>query len=328
MLMPEFRFYRPENMTTLNELLARLKNDQLNYVFHGGGTDIMPSLKKLYRAPDAVISLSRLDGLTGIKKDAGATISIGAMTRLSDIVNDPIVKEHLSVVSQTAALIASPQIRNQGTVGGNILVDNRCKYFNQADTDRGAHGSCFKAGGDACHLIPNATRQSSPVCKARFVSDLAPVFVILDARLHFSGVDGHREIPIRKFYEPEGVNNSKTQEGEILVSVEIPLPKTGTFGYEKLRIRKAIDFPSLGVAVRKEMDGKKLKLQVCFTGVDTHPVFLEFSESDFSSRDDMLKTIEEKAARSINPIKQDFFSPKYRRKMASVFLRRLVNELG
>ncbi|MCB0365261.1 MAG: FAD binding domain-containing protein [Bdellovibrionaceae bacterium] len=325
MIVENSRFFRPVDMDSLTKLLA---DESLGHtMFMAGGTDLIPALKRQGQSPQSVIALSQIAELKGIRLAAQEkALHLGPLTRLVDVAKDLLIKEHFPALAETAALVASPQIRNQATIGGNIMVDNRCKYYNQSDVDRVSHGACFKAGGGICHLIPKATPKSVPVCRARFVSDLAPVLILANTQLVIQGRSGERLLPMKDLYEQEGLYGARLNPGEVLVGIEIPLPLPGMIRYDKLRIRQAIDFPSLGVAMLKEKRGDKEILQACLTGVDTHPVHLEFVRQDYGSDEEFWQTVAQVAMKSVTPLKQDFFPPQYKRQMIPVLLKRLYKD--
>lgn len=322
MLLENTCVWRPQSLA---ELRARLKQSSTGTIqFLAGGTDLVPALKRQGRVPELLVALSQIRELAGVKMSPTKDrLLIGPLTKLAQLSREPLIQQHFAVLGQVAGLVASPQIRNQATVGGNIMVDNRCKYYNQSEVDRHSHGGCFKAGGAVCHLIPNATRTSAPVCRARFVSDLAPVLILAHCELVIEGPQGERRIALKDLYHNEGLYGARLNAGEILTRLEIPLPLVGKIRYEKLRIRQAIDFPSLGVALSvRDEDGSEV-LEVCLTGVDTRPVSLTFRPSQFATRDDFWQNVAQVSKKSVVPLKQDFFPPQYKREMIAVLLKRL-----
>ena len=325
MILEKSQFFRPKNIDELKTLLNQQSKGHTMLL--AGGTDLIPSLKRQGQSPEALIALSCIEELKGVrlspKKDK---LLIGPMTRLVDLSKDPLVLEHFPCLAETAQLVASPQVRNQATVGGNVMVDNRCKYYNQSDVDRISHGACFKAGGGICHLIPNATPKSVPVCRARFVSDLAPLMILVEAEMVILAADGERRLGLSSLYQQEGLYGARLNPGEALVAIEVPLPIAGTLRYEKLRIRQAIDFPSLGVAMLKvKRDGRDV-LEACLTGAETHPVHLKFYEDDYQNQEEFWQAVETTSMKSVTPLKQDYFPPQYKRQMIPVLLKKLYRD--
>lgn len=321
--MHAFRYERPGNLEETIELLARLQGNGEEFVLSAGGTDLVPGLKLHDTWVGSLISLTGLRELHGVHLD-GERVRIGALTTLAELALDAGVRRELPGLAAAAAEIASPQIRNRATVGGNLLVDHRCMYYNQSVQNRCAHDSCFKAGGEGCHLIPNAVRGKLPLCRARFVSDLAPVLLCLDARVRLVGPKGWREVLLAGFYLPDGMDRNVLRDGEILAEVEVRLPAPAHLRYEKLRIRNAIDFASLGVAVALLSKGKTWELRVSLTGVNEAPYHGRWDEKECGGRDAMILRACEEASKTVVPLKQDFFPPSYRRKMVSVLIRRAL----
>ncbi len=326
MLLPDFELQRPESLDEALVLLKELEKQKKTYSIMAGGSDVIPNLKKIYRAPDVMVSLKKMTKqLSGIRLEEGKLL-IGAMTKLETLINDAHINKYAPALAYAASKVASPQIRQQATIGGNVLVDNRCVHYNQGAVGRASESGCFKAGGDACQLIPNATRESSPVCRARFVSDLAPVLIVMQSKIVFRNSKETQSKLLKEIYSEDGLDSQKIAEGEIVTEIEVPIAPTETVMYEKLRIRNAIDFPSLGVAVRIKKHGDKIDLKVCLTGVNTTPVELDFQEENYNSKEEFLLDIEKQSTKKVSPLKQDFFPPQYRRQMIPVIVKRLLSE--
>jgi len=328
MLLPSFAHYRPETLKEALSLMASLDDGDVEYALYGGGTDVIPAMKRGLAAPQAMISLSGIAPLSGILKD-GETISIGALTTLNGLISHPLVIRHLPVIADTARKIATPQIRSQATIGGNVLVDNRCTYFNQGGINRDNHGACYKAGGDVCHFIPRAGKDGAPLCRSRCVSDLAPVLTLLGARLRVASRRGEREIPISELYPEDGMNPRAIAKDEVLTSIVVgPLLKIKV-SYEKLRIRNAIDFASLGVAAGVEEKENRRTIKLCIIGMETRPLYQEFPEERFSgnSAQEIIEEISKLSIRDISPLKQDILPPPYRKSMIPVLVRRMLSDM-
>ncbi len=321
MLLPELNVLHPANLNEAVGLLASLEMTGIDAMVYAGGTDVVPALKRRLYGAETLVSIGGLPEIRDIERIDDHTLRIGAGATLSAIARHATVAETAPWLATTVSCIASPQIRSRATLGGNILVDNRCRYFQQAEGHRDAHGACFKGGGDGCRLIPTATRDSTPVCRARFVSDGAAVLAVADARLNLVGASGARSVPLRTFYPDEGLERRRAGESEILTSIDVPCPSDLRVAYEKLRVRDAIDFPSLGVA----MGVTGSKAAICLTGVSTYPVFAEAALAD--DREQTLSQLLTATRRHVVALAQDFFPPAYRREMVAVFARRLWSAL-
>jgi len=339
-LMTPFEFEKPNNLSSVFKLVEALKENKQSFAFAGGSTDLLPMFKQGINVPDCLISLTDISELSGItileanKDEANANsqqnhIRIGASTRLSEIVNSKAIKEYFPELARTAGLVANPQIRNQATIGGNLLVDNRCIYINQSENNRSCHSPCFKADGDVCHLVKSAKAGDETLCQARFVSDTAPILMLLDAELVLQNINGERKVAIRDFYRQDGIQSNQLQEGELLVAIEIPDSQGKPIHYQKLAIRNTLDFPSVGVAVSvKEQLGKEgFIMEVALTGIQTMPGYLSFSSKDFADTDALLEQACLQANKFSLLYQQDFFPRAYRKKMIAVYIRRCFEHL-
>jgi 4-hydroxybenzoyl-CoA reductase subunit beta len=185
-------------------------------------------------------------GLRGVTLEADGGLRIGALTQLAWLAQDPTVKEGWPALCEAVGAIASPQVRNMGTLGGNLCLDTRCTYFNQTAHWRQALGGCIKREGTVCHVVPGGSR-----CVAALSSDAAPMVLALGGAVVLrSQARGRREVPLDRFFGTDGRRHTVLEPDELLVEVRVPAPPAGAFsGYRKLRLRSAIDFPMLSVAV-------------------------------------------------------------------------------
>ena len=325
-----FDFERPAGLPALRALLTRLSREQRRFAIAAGGTDLMPQLKQRVVAPEVLVSLNGVAELAGIAIGADGTLRIGALTRLADVVENPLVQQHQPALAAVAARVASPQIRNRATLGGNLLVNNRCTYVNQSPLNRAVHTPCFKVDGDVCHIVKSAVRGKLPQCQARFVSDTAPVLLLLDARLVLLRGRGERRVPLRRFYRNDGIERNVLRPGEVLGWIEVPPADGLRVDYDKLAVRNALDFPSLGVAVglRADAGGEPIELSVALTGVGTYPRCWRQALTDGASRPAAVAKACAKAGKFVTIYQQDFFPRDYRKKMIGVFIRRALQRLG
>lgn len=210
-----------------------------------GGTDLLPNLK--HRIVDARHLIAIAGAIPCGWQVEGESVVIGAGTRLSRLAQ----LDRVPPLAQAAGLVAGPQVRNMGTLGGNVLLDTRCLYYNQSEPWRRALGWCLKAQGDWCHVT------SGPkTCVAARSSDTVPVLLAMGATLRMLGPTGPRELSIRDLYRFDGKDHLAIAPGELLTHIEVPLPGPGFRGsYAKLRTRDAIDFPQLGIAIAGSFEG-------------------------------------------------------------------------
>lgn len=307
-----------ERPLTVAAALALREKAPADTAFYSGGSDLLPTLKHKGSTFSRLISLSGIAELKQIVT-APSRVSIGSQVTLDELIRHTALESLLPVVSATARLIASPQIRNRATVGGNLLVNNRCTFFNQSEINRESHGLCYKANGNVCHLVPNSKPGDLPLCRARFVSDLAPVFLLLNAFVILRSPEGQRELSLSDFYLGDGIKRNLLQDSEVLTTIHFDVNPSQKIVYEKLRIRQALDFPSVGVALSWQASTQKLGVAV--SGVNPKPI-LHWQQQGPGGASEMLEGVIAEVTKAAQPLKQDFFTPGYRKKMIGVFIRR------
>lgn len=322
MILPRFELHEPETLDDAAALLGRFRHE---CDILAGGSDLLPNYKQRLNPKPHVVSLERVAELASI-----TPTRIGAMARLADLTRHAEIQARLPVVAATAAQVASPLIIEQATLGGNVMLDTRCFYFNQSLFWRDSKGYCLKAEGDVCLVVPQ-----KEVCYATNSSDMAPVLMALDAQLVFASSDGHRTVPIRDFYRHDGIARFDRHPHEILAFVEIAersqkLRST----YRKLRIRDAIDFPAMGAAVSLAIDPATAtlsELHIAIGAVDTTPRMFEQLTPEYIGRPLDATTIAEVADAimdRIKPYNNVPLTPTYRKQMVGVYLRRILEELA
>ena len=247
-VIPVFELYQPTTVDDAIDLLARHTTDA--WVL-AGGLDSMDWLKDRLKKPKVVVDLTQVKALSGIKEAADGGVEIGAMTTLTEVVKHPIVREKYSLLMQAAELVASPQIRNQGTIGGNVSQDTRCWYYRGGWT-------CYRAGGNICYAdTPTAINREHAIfdadrCVAVNPSDTAPALVALDARMVIHGPRGERVMNAEDYWIGPGIDITRMNvlaPDELLVAIRIPATMAGSeFYFEKVRDRQVWDFPLVNVA--------------------------------------------------------------------------------
>jgi len=245
--MPVFELYQPASIDDAIKLLDRHGADAMVLA---GGLDSMDWLKDRLRKPKAVVDLGQIKELRGVKELNGG-VEIGAMTPLAEVVKHPVVREKFSLLMEAAELVASPQIRNQGTIGGNVSQDTRCWYYRGGWT-------CYRAGGNICYAdTPTAVNREHAIfdadrCVAVNPSDTAPALVALDASMVIRGPKGERVVPAEEYWIGPGIDITRMnilQQGELLTAIRIPSTMAGAqFYFEKVRDRQVWDFALVNVA--------------------------------------------------------------------------------
>jgi len=244
--LPRFRLHRPGTVAEAVTLLAEAGD---RAVVLAGGTDLLPNMKHELVTPEVVVALADVAGLTGITREPDGSLAIGAMTPLAAVAASAEVRQSAPALAQAASVVAGPQLRRMGTIGGNVLLDTRCQWFNQTYFWRSAVGFCLKKDGTVCHVVKGGSN-----CVAAASNDTAPALMTLDAVLNIAGPGGTRRTQIDAFWTADGRRNHRLAPGEILTGIRIPPQRPGHRGaYGKLRDRGAIDYPLLGVAVRLDV---------------------------------------------------------------------------
>jgi 4-hydroxybenzoyl-CoA reductase subunit beta len=304
----------------------------------GGGTDLVVNIRRGIVSPPVLIDVSAVDELRAIHADA-QSLAIGAAVTLTELAEHPDVVRHYPVVAQAAASIAGPTHRNMGTVGGNLCLDTRCIYYNQSDWWRGAVNHCLKTTGDICHVAP----KSRGVCFATFSGDLAPALLSLGAEVDIAGPNGKRTLPLSKLYigfarqdqpvtetQGDGKHFLSLRPGELVIAVRARNAPGLRSGYDKIRIRRSIEYPVCGVAAALRRDGNILvDLRVAFTGTNPRPVLLDGTDALCGGPLDarVLQGLEALVRDQIMAMKTTFTPGHYRRRVAGVLARRLVQRL-
>jgi 4-hydroxybenzoyl-CoA reductase subunit beta len=332
--LPDFRVLNP---ATLDEAIsARAANP--GSVPLGGGTDLVVNIRRGIVAPPVLIDMNQVAELSTIKADVN-TLEIGASVRLTALAEHPAIIKHYLVLAQAASHIAGPTQRNMGTVGGNLCLDTRCIFYNQSEWWRDANNHCLKTTGTICHVAP----KSRGVCFATFSGDLAPALLALGADVDIAGPAGKRSIPLNKLYigfARQDVPVSETQgdgkfylslrPGEIVTAVRAKNTPGLRSAYDKIRIRKSIEYPVAGVAVALKRAGDTLAdLRVAFTGTNPRPVLLEGTAELCGGPLDarVFKGLDALVRDQIMPMKTTFTPGHYRRRVAGVLARRLLTRL-
>jgi len=326
--LPEFKLLRPRTLSEAVDFLAKHTQSQNGspaaIKIVAGGTDVIPSMRQKLFEPPYVLDIRHIADLRGIRPTPDGGAEIGALTALSTIEHSDYLRRHFPVLTEAAATVASPVLRNMGTLGGNICLDTRCLWYNQSLTWRKACGFCIKKDGDLCHVAPGGTK-----CWAAFSADTPPALLCLDADIEIAGSLGTRRIPLRDFYTGLGDNYRKLQPNEILTRVFLPANSAGWRGvYRKLRIRGSIDYPLAGVAVAmKRSNGHIEDARVALTAVNPAPVMVKGAAQALRGKavdESLAAAVGELAAKTAKPLTTSALTPEYRREMIRVFTKRAV----
>ncbi len=267
--LPRLTVERP---ATVDEALVRLQALGPRGRVLAGGTDLLVNLKHRVVEAETLLSLDAIGALRGLERTPDGGLRIGAMTPLADVATSPDVQERAPALASAAGQISSPQLRRMGTLGGNVLLDTRCRWINQTHFWRQALGFCLKKDGTVCHVVEGGKR-----CVAAASNDTAPALLTLDATLELRGPDGARALPLRDLYRADGAAHLALRPAELLLAILVPPQPPGHRGaYVKLRSRGAIDFPLLGVAATVVLDGETIRAaSVAAVALQARPLQLE-----------------------------------------------------
>ena len=277
-VMPAFDLLQPSSVADAQKLLQQHGADA--WVM-AGGLDSFDWLKDRIKRPKVVVDLSGIEELRGVRPTSDG-IEIGAMTTLTDVVNDPLIKKNYGLLAQGAELAASPQIRNQGTIGGNVTQDARCWYYR-------AGWPCYRAGGNICYAdTPEGRNREHAIlyadrCVAVNPSDSAPALIALDAKFVMRTPQGERVVDAEDYFIGPEIDITRLhilKPGDLLTAIRIPSAWAGAqFYFEKVRDRKVWDFPLLNVASAMVISGGNIeRMRIAVNGAAARPLRLKAVE--------------------------------------------------
>ncbi len=320
MHLDPFELHRPSSVDETVRLAGSLAG---RFDYLAGGTDLLPNYKMHLNLRPHLIALDGVGELAGHRVDR-----LGAMARLADLERDPTFAAAWPGLADAVEEVATPLVRASGTVGGNLLLETRCFFFNQSYFWRASLGFCLKADGDRCHVVPQ-----KETCYATFSGDLAPPLLALDASVELAGPSGRRTIPLGDLYDAggDGIRRVTMAPGDLLVAVHLPAAARGRRSrYKKLRVRPTFDFPELGVAVAGRWDGARVdELRIAVGGAEPRPRrYDELTDALVGSTlgDDRARDLGEAVARATRPVHNTFLPADYRRRMIGVYVRRALAE--
>ena len=278
-VMPAFELFQPANLADALNLLDRYGSDA--WIF-AGGLDTFDWLKDRIKRPRYVVDLGGLAELKGVRESGGG-VEIGAMTTLTETVGHPVIRERYSILMDAAESAASPQIRNQGTIGGNVSQDTRCWYYRSG-------WSCYRAGGNICYAdTPEAVNREHAIlgadrCVAVNPSDTAPALIALGASMVIRSASGERVVDAEDYFIGPGTDITRMnvlQPGEILTAIRLPGDWAGSrFYFEKVRDRQVWDFALVSVASAMTLAGTTIQnMRLVVNGVAAQPLRLAAVEA-------------------------------------------------
>jgi 4-hydroxybenzoyl-CoA reductase subunit beta len=327
MRLPRFRYLAPRSLAEAVAALGDLGPDAAPLA---GGTDLLPNMKRRQQTPATVVGLRGIADLRARSGDPGRGLALGAMTSLSEIERDAALAAAWPALARAASLVATPPLRNMGTVGGNLCLDTRCSYYDQNQEWREAIGFCMKKDGEVCWVAPGSKR-----CWAVSSSDTAPVLCALEAEVTLLSRSGARRIPVADLFADDGIRHLSRRPEEVLASVHLPPPAAGERStYQKLRRRGSFDFPVLGVAARVRLakGGAVESARIFVGGVGSRPHEARAAGEFLAGRGlgdaEVVREAARLAAQVAKPLQNTDFSLGWRKRMTREYVARALRDLA
>jgi 4-hydroxybenzoyl-CoA reductase subunit beta len=322
--LPNFTYRRPRD---LREAATILAGEGPRAAVVAGGTDLWPKMKRRQMAPPVVVGLRHLRDLRGVAGTPHDGVTVGPNVTLRELERHPMLLEKYAAVTEAARLISSPPLKTMGTLGGNLCVDTRCYYYDQTHEWRKSINFCLKKDGDVCWVAPG-----SPRCWAVSSTDLAPVMLALNARIHLVSHEGERAVAASEMYNNDGIAYLAKRPGEIISAVDLPAINGDVTAFQKLRRRGSIDFPILNVAVwlRPARDRMTIEAaRVAIGGVASAPFLSAPAAAALIGRELSPETIHAAATAArleSRPLDNTDLDFSWRRAMVEVWVRRALED--
>ncbi|MCA1565118.1 MAG: FAD binding domain-containing protein [Acidobacteria bacterium] len=324
MRLPKFEYRVPREIKDAARMMADA-GPQGQFV--AGGTDLYPNMKRRQQTPKTVISVGRIAELNRIEGDGESGVRIGAGVSLTDLCEHPVVNRDYPMVAAAARTISTPVLRNMGTVGGNLLLDTRCNYYDQNYEWRKGVNFCMKKDGDVCWVAPRSSK-----CWAVQSADLVPLMVALGARVRLVSTVGEREVTAEGLYNDDGIDYLHKRPDELLADIRLPPLNGWRAVYRKLRRRDAFDFPVLGVAVRLDMgeDGTVKAAKLILGGIAPAPLAVREAEAALVGArldPERIAAAAEACYVKARPLDNTDFIMNWRKQMARIYVTRALEAL-
>jgi 4-hydroxybenzoyl-CoA reductase subunit beta len=320
LLLPPFELHEPTSVKEAVELKARYPESD----FVAGGTDLLPNYKWGVNARKHVISIARIEEMREL-----STTRLGALVTLTQIEKSGLLASSLPVLPETARQIATPLLRNSGTLGGNLMLENRCYFFNQTYLWRKSIDFCLKADGTQCHVVPQKEK-----CYATFSADMPPALMALGATMDLASPRGTRSVPLAEVYDGEdGIHRLSKQPDEMVTGVSLPkdAPQWKAT-YKKLRLRDSFDFPELGIAAAVRFDGGQVAgFRLIANALEHIPLVLDDLGAPLLGNpltEEGIQRVAKAAEQRVRPVKNTNLPPSYRKAMTRVYTERALRELA
>jgi 4-hydroxybenzoyl-CoA reductase subunit beta len=322
--LPAFTYVAPKTLERAVRAVAEAGSEGM---LVAGGTDLFPNMKRRQFEPTMLVGLRSIAELRGVGGSAREGMRVGACTTLAAVATHAELARAYPALATAAGLVSSPQLRNMGTVGGNVCVDTRCNYYNQSYEWRKAIGFCLKRDGDICLVAPG-----SPRCWAVSSSDTAPVLWSLGARVRLVGPTGERTVPMAVLYRDDGIEYLAKRTDEIVTEIVLPPADGWRSAYLKLRRRGSFDFPVLGVAAALRLEGDVVReARIVLGAVASLPREAPKAAAVLVGQRLTAETIEaaaDAAAGPARPLDNTDLTHPYRKRIARVYVARALGRLA
>ena len=316
MRLPWFDFRAPATVAEAAQILA---SEGPSAMLIAGGTDLIPNMKRRHQSPKTLVSLRKVKELRRMNGTLGAGLT------LTELVDSAQLRERYRGLWQAAAQVATPHLRNMGTLGGNLCLDTRCTYYNQSEEWRKAIDYCLKKDGETCWVATASKR-----CVAVSSTDTAPALIALGATVKLVSSQGEREVPLAALYNNDGIDYLTRRADEILT--EVAVPEGWTSSYWKLRRRGSFDFPVLGVAaaVKLAKDGTVEEARIALGAVASRPFLVEKGGAALKGKkltDDAIAEAGAIVASRAKPMDNTDLDLYWRKDMVSSFVGHALREV-
>jgi 4-hydroxybenzoyl-CoA reductase subunit beta len=299
--------------TKISEAIAMAKDNLGSFKYLAGGTDVMINRFQENEDSRCLIDITKIKELKGVRKE-GNYLRIGALEILEELKSKKEIVKEFPMLIKAALSVGAPLLRKTATIGGNVLCENRCLFYNQSQWWREAVGFCLKCDGDIC-----VATQGKKVCYSELVSDTAPALIAMDAEIELIDINSISRVKLESIYTGDGVNPINLSETAILTGIFLPLNREFKTDFYKLRERESLEFTSLTSAVAIDKNGK---LKIALSGVDPKVVIVGATAND--KKPELIK----KVIKGARAIENDMYSRKYRREMIDVYLNRSFKTLN
>jgi len=330
--LPRFRLLQPASYQEAAQMLAdngageldrSRGTPRLRVMLVAGGTDLFPNMKRRQFAPEVLIALPHVRHGSGIHRNGGVRIDAG--TTLTTVADDPFLQDRYAALAQAARLVSTPQLRNMGTIGGNVCLDTRCNWYDQSLFWRTAEGFCMKTNPEVVCRVAT----SSPRCLAVASADTVPALIALGATVHFESAGRARDVALADLYREDGIQAMAMREEEVLTDIMLPDATGWRSTYLKLRDRNSFDFPIAGVAVAVRLHGDTVTdARIAITALASRPMAVD-AKTLFGTKldDDAIAAAADAVHKAARPMDNTSGTISQRKRAARVFTERALRSL-